>query len=82
MIWLHVVAPVYGHMIQSKHPEPPGVPTENSSVPVVDTFTIIQVLFNSPLNKHPKLPDAGLVDGLDMVPDVNSVTSPLPLGSI
>ena len=69
-------------MIQSKQPEPPGVPTENSKVPVVETFTIIHVLFNSPLNKHPELPEAGFVEGLDIVPDVNSVTSPEPLGSI
>jgi hypothetical protein len=69
-------------MIQSKHPDPPGAPNENSRVPVVATFTTIQVLFNSPESKQPWFADAIFVDGFENEPVVNSTTFPEPLGSI
>jgi hypothetical protein len=54
---------------------------ENSNVPEVAIFTIIHVLFNSPESKQPELADAGFIDGLETVPETNSVTKPEPLGS-
>lgn len=82
IIWLHVVGPAYGHIIQSKHPDPPAVPIENSSVPEDAMLTTIHVLFNSPDKRHPEFVEPGLVDGFETVPEVNSVTAPDPLGSI
>jgi hypothetical protein len=72
---------VYGHIIQSKQPEP-GVPIENSKVPVVATLITIQVLLSSPERRQPVFKDPGFTEGFETVPLVNSVTSPEPLGSI
>src|SRR5687767_12784337 len=41
---------------------------------------ISQVLFASPVNKHPELQQLGLVDGLLVEPVPNSTTLPDPLG--
>ena len=82
IIWLQVVVPLYGHIIQSKQPVPPAAPIENSKVPEVAMLTIIQVLFNSPESKHPEFNEPGFVEGFDIDPDVNSVTAPDPFGSI
>jgi hypothetical protein len=70
-------------MIQSRHlfVDILGAPKENSSEPALATFTINQVLFTSPVSKHPELLEAGLVDGFEKLPVVNSVISPLLFGS-
>jgi hypothetical protein len=69
-------------MIQSKQPKPPGAPNENSSVPVLAMFTIIHVLFNSPLSRQPVFAEAGLIEGFETDPETNSTTLPDPFGSI
>jgi hypothetical protein len=45
-------------------------------------FTIIHVLFNSPLSKHPVFAEAGFTEGFETDPDTNSITLPDPFGSI
>jgi hypothetical protein len=42
---------------------------------------IIHVLFNSPLRRQPSLAEAGFIEGFAIVPLVNSVIAPDPLGS-
>jgi hypothetical protein len=83
LIWLMVEIPLYGHIIQSRHlfEDVLGAPNENSSVPALATFTISQLLFISPVNKQPEFVEAGFVDGLEKLPTVNSVISPLLDGS-
>jgi hypothetical protein len=44
-------------------------PKENSRVPEPAMLITIQVGFSSPASRHPEFPDAGFVDGLDIVPD-------------
>jgi len=45
-------------------------------------FTIIHVLFNSPLSKQPEFAEAGFTVGFETEPETNSTTFPDPFGSI
>ena len=69
-------------MIQSKQPNPPDAPKENSRVPELAIFITIQVLFNSPDKRQPEFDEAGLVLGFEMALKKSSSIAPEPLGSI
>jgi hypothetical protein len=60
-------------MIQSKHP-PLGPIIDHASVPLEITFMVINVELVSPLNKQPELNPAGLIEGLETLPAVKSIT--------
>jgi hypothetical protein len=60
-------------MIQSKQP-PLGPIIDHASVPVEMTFMDMKVELVSPLNKQPELNPAGLVEGLEILPEVKSTT--------
>jgi hypothetical protein len=60
-------------MIQSKQP-PLGPIIDHAKVPFEITFIVIKVELVSPLSKQPALNPAGLVEGLETLPEVKSIT--------
>jgi hypothetical protein len=47
---------------------------DHANVPVEMTLIEINVELVSPLNKHPELNPAGLVEGFEMLPELKSTT--------
>jgi hypothetical protein len=61
------------HIIQSKHP-PLGPMIDQANVPAELVFIVMKVELVSPLNKQPELKPCGFVEGLEILPEVKSIT--------